>query len=184
MSAAPPGKLPFERTYWVEAGRLMAGPYPGEYDAHATARNARALLECGIRSVISLMEGREEGRDPEAHSAYVSDVEAAARRLGVNVEYQRFAIHDMSVPVPGHMDAIQAAIEDAVARDLPVYTHCWAGRGRTGTVVGAYLIRRGLATPEDFVEVIGDLRRFDAGSSPETAEQIELVREWARRAKG
>jgi hypothetical protein len=48
--------------------------------------------------------------------------------------------------------------------------------------VAAWLIARGLATPDDFLDVIGELRREhpDPMPSPETAEQIEFVRRYAR----
>jgi hypothetical protein len=177
-------QLPFERSYWVDPGKLLAGPYPGEYDPHDTERNIRALLGCGIRCFINLMEGREEGRDAAAPSSYVRVVETAAARLGVEWDWQRFEIHDISVPDEACMDDIQRAIDASLARDRPVYAHCWRGRGRTGTVAGAYLIRRGMATPENFVEVIASLRTHDPleAPSPETAEQIEFVRSWSRRA--
>ena len=176
--------IPLERAYWAEPGKLLAGPYPGEYTPHETERNARALLDCGIRCFISLMEAREESLDRERRSSYVAVVEDSARRLGVDVDWQRFEIHDMSVPDAERMDAIQSAIDASLERDRPVYAHCWGGRGRTGTVVGAYLIRRGLATSENFVDVISDLRRHlpHAASSPETQEQIDFVRRWAERA--
>ncbi len=178
--------LPFERVYWVEPGRLLAGPYPAEYDAHLTGRNILRLFESGIRSFISLMEAREESCDQQSRSSYVAVVERVASRLGVEFEWQRFEIHDMSVPDAARMDAIQAAIEESLSRDRPVYAHCWGGRGRTGTVAGAYLIRRGLASPENFVEVIASLRAHhpDPSRSPETKEQIEFVRRWALRAAG
>ena len=175
-------RSPLARAYWADPGKLLAGPYPGEYEAADTARNLRALLGAGIRSFVSLMEAREESFEESPHAAYVAQLEATAAGMGVECEWRRFAIHDMSVPQLVQMDEILAAIDASLARDCPVYAHCWAGRGRTGTVVGAYLIGRGLATPANFVEVIGSLRRGhpDPMPSPETAEQVEFVRRYAR----
>ena len=171
---------PLEKTWWVVPGRLLAGPYPGEYQLHDTRRNARRLLEAGIRTVLNLMEAREETDDGAGRSPYVAELERAAARLGVELDWQRFEIHDMSVPDVARMDQIQAAIDASLAADRPVYAHCWGGRGRTGTVVGAFMIRRGLATHENFVDLISSLRPGLPGPSPETREQIEFVRSYTR----
>jgi len=178
-------KPPFEDAYWVEAGRLMAGAYPGEYEAALSERRLRGLVQCGIRTFITLMEAREESPDLRIEPAYGRALERVAQHQRVSVACQRFDIHDMSVPSREQMDAIQSAIEVSLADERPVYVHCWRGRGRTGTVVGAYLIRRGLATPENFVEVIAGLRdggvHLFPGPSPETDAQVDFVRDWARR---
>jgi protein-tyrosine phosphatase len=126
------------------------------------------------------MEPREDTAEELPLPAYAPAVADVAERLGVSLECRRLAIHDMSVPSPARMAEIESAIEASLVRDRPVYLHCWRGRGRTGTVVGVYLIRRGLATPDNFVEVIRELRAHhaDLGPSPETGAQVEFVRSY------
>ena len=172
---------PIERSYWADRERLLVGPYPGEYDEALTRSNLRGLLQAGARTFISLMEAREEGAPPGSPAAYVRVLEQTAERLAVPWDFKRFEIHDMSIPELEQMDVIQAALDAAFERDHPVYLHCWGGRGRAGTVVGCYLIRRGLATPADFVQVIDALRPPGTGSSPETADQVAFVRRYADR---
>lgn len=167
----------------MEPGRLMAGAYPGEYDSAASERRLRGLLRCGIRRIITLMEAREESPELRVEPAYHAALERVARQEGVDADVLRFDVHDMSIPSHEQMDAIQQAIDASLDAQRAVYVHCWRGRGRTGTVVGAYLIRRGLATHENFVEVIRALRAetaFPAGDSPETPAQIAFVRDWIR----
>lgn len=179
-------KPPFDEAYWVEQGLVMAGAYPGEYDAVASERRLRGLLRCGIRRFITLMEAREESPDLRLAPAYAGGLERVARQERVDADVLRFDIHDMSIPSHPQMDEIQAAIDASLEAERPVYVHCWRGRGRTGTVVGAYLIRRGLATHDNFVDVIRDLRveagatALAPGDSPETPAQIEFVRDWIR----
>jgi hypothetical protein len=173
---------PIERAYWVESGRLMAGAYPGDYDRLESRRRIGALLDCGIRTFVSLMEAREEGLAPHLDPIYAPLLAELGRERRVATACLRFEIHDYSIPTPERMRSILDAIDESLARERPVYLHCWGGRGRTGTVVGVHLIRRGLATPEDFVDVIARLRGGEPGTSPspESPAQIDFVRAfWA-----
>ena len=62
-----------------------------------------------------------------------------------------------------------------------VYVHCFRGLGRTGTVVGCYLVNQGLSGSEALSR-ISELRKDVAGSfrkSPETDIQRDFVRNWS-----
>jgi hypothetical protein len=66
-------------------------------------------------------------------------------------------------------------------RRRPVYVHCWGGKGRTGTVVGCYLVRHGIAEGEAALKAIQKMRRNDPKAhepSPETREQCDFVLRW------
>jgi len=41
-----------------------------------------------------------------------------------------------------------------------VYVHCWAGRGRTGTVVGCYLKRHGIAEDTNVIQELALATRY------------------------
>jgi hypothetical protein len=157
----------------------MAGCYPGHGDPRIAERQLEALLDCGIRCFLSLME--EEVRGP--FLPYESILMAIAARRGIEVDCLRFEIEDHSAPSREQMAEIERAIAGSLAAKRPVYLHCWGGRGRTGTVVGVYLVRRGLATTDSFVDVIAALRSGSADESPETEEQIEFVRSFLAEAR-
>jgi protein-tyrosine phosphatase len=80
------------------------------------------------------------------------------------------------------MTRILDDVDEARAAGATVYVHCWGGRGRTGTVVGCWLVRHGL-DDGDPLGRIARLRRDveDAqAASPETAAQRTMVTGWTR----
>ncbi len=90
-------------------------------------------------------------------------------------------IPDMGTPTAGRMMRILDDIDDARNAGDVVYVHCWGGVGRTGAVVGCWLVRHGL-DGGDAIGRIAALRADIAGErpSPETPAQTDLVRGWRR----
>ena len=84
-----------------------------------------------------------------------------------------YGIPDLTCPSRETMTRILDRIDELLAAGEVVYVHCLGGIGRTGTVVGCYLVRRGLSGPEALDTVTG-LR----GEGPETPEQRRLVLDW------
>jgi protein-tyrosine phosphatase len=81
------------------------------------------------------------------------------------------------------MQAILGLVDAALARGQMTYVHCWGGRGRTGTVVGCYLARHGIALGDEALSRIVHLRRREAArdrDSPETEAQCAMVRGWRK----
>jgi hypothetical protein len=177
--------LPFRRSYWADPDRLLAGCYPGDPDPDVAAAKLGGLLDCGIRAVVDLTEPLETDRHGRAFVSYREKLMALAEERRCRVGCHRLPIRDVSVPDGERMREIQAVLDDSLAQDRPVYVHCWGGRGRTGMVVGVYLVRRGLATVDDFVATIARLRAADpgGGGSPETREQIAFVARFLERER-
>ena len=176
-------KVPFNRSYWVVPRKLLAGGYPGSEDPAEEERNLKGLIQEGIRHVISLMEAQEYDRPDDPFAPYVDHMETIANTLKISVTFDQISIKDFSIPTERQMVRILNQIDMCIKYDKPVYVHCWGGKGRTGTVVGCYLVRHGLAAGNDVIKKIKELRRNTedfSDHSPETRKQINMVINWKK----
>ena len=176
--------VPFPRSYWVIPGKLLAGCYPGAKDPKEATAKLTGLINSGIRHVINLMEPDERDSSGHRFVSYADLMESIAARMKVSVTFDQLQVKDLSTPTERHMTRILNQIDLCIKHGKPVYVHCWGGIGRTGTVVGCYLVRHGLASGKNVLDMIRDLRKDTEDSdrrSPETREQREMVMEWMER---
>jgi hypothetical protein len=160
---------PIPDSYWVKEGKLLAGEYPGAADADAALQKLQRIREAGVDFFLDLTEAGEGLRPYEAAVA--------------PLEYRRMPIRDLGLPSSGEMIAILDEIDRAIADGRCVYVHCWGGIGRTGTVVGCWLVRHG-RTPDDALDQIALWRSQTPDGwrrSPETDEQHAFVGAWRQR---
>jgi hypothetical protein len=168
--------VPFDRSWWVVPGRLLAGYHPGHQVADAMRAHCAGLERAGIRTIVNLMEPTETNRDGEPFADCLASFDVG------RVRSERHPVRDFSTPTHAGMAAILDTIDRSLAAGDPVYVHCWGGRGRTGTVVGCWLVRHGL-DDGDAIRKIARLRRDveDASAqSPETSAQRAMVTGWKR----
>jgi len=174
-------RRPFPRSYWVIPGRLCAGFYPGDKDAAVMEHKLGGLLDCGIRHIVNLMEPDECDHQGRPFADYTAMYCAMARQRGLQASAVRFPVRDVSIPTRETMRAILDDIDRSLSEGSPVYVHCWGGKGRTGTVVGCYLMRHGLADTRTVLAMIEDLRQPDERAhepSPETDAQRRMILAW------
>lgn len=174
---------PNDRSYWVVPGMLLAGCSPGDATLAVARRKLGILLDAGIRVFINLQEPDERDWQNSLFAPYEPTVAELARHARMEVTCVRFPIPDMQVASRQTYRHILDLIDRAVALSQPVCVHCWGGRGRTGTVVGCYLVRHGLATPDTVFETIQRLRQYESKAhepSPQTEAQREMVASWRR----
>ena len=159
-------EIPIRDCYRVADG-LLAGEYPGSSDPAVAARRLRAFAHYGITLFVDLTHPA----DPL--EPYAGLLDAGARRTS-------HAIVDLGTPTIPHMSRILDEIDAAIRGREHVYVHCWGGIGRTGTVVGCWLVRHGL-DGGDPIGRIAELRRDVSDAfvqSPQTSAQRAMVRAW------
>jgi len=174
---------PLRGTYWVVPRQFLAGEYPGEVEPDVTDRKLRALIATGIRTFVDLTDEGEINEDAKVIPAYRSILRQVSEEQSVQTTYANIPIEDRGVPSPWTLRCILDVIDRSISDENPVYVHCWAGRGRTGTVVGCYLKRHGIAEDGDVIEKLAQLRRDVPNgkeTSPHTNEQIRMVTTWKR----
>jgi protein-tyrosine phosphatase len=170
-----PGPIP--DSYWLIDGMLLAGEYPATHRKDATREKLAKFLSAGIRTFIDLTE------EHEPLAKYDGLLRELADERKIETRHIRFSVTDGCIPTErAHMERILATIREELDAARPVYVHCWGGIGRTGTVIGCWLVEQGF-TGDEAIARIADLRRHTPDAhmaSPENEEQRRYVCEWSK----
>jgi atypical dual specificity phosphatase len=138
---------------WVDKPLLAASGYPHDIE------DLFWLREEGIDILLSLTE------DP----IYRKDIDIAGL-MSVHIP-----VPDMTPPSIEQIQQCLAVIEKARESKMAVNVHCLYGKGRTGTILGAYFISQGM-TPDDAINKVRELRP----GSIETIRQEDRLYEFAK----
>ena len=166
---------PIPESYWVQPGQLLAGAYPILVGtAEQTMRQrVRRFLAVGMTAFVDLTEAHE-------CVPYFPFLMAGVSERMCPPVYQRLPIRNWDVPTPPMMMRILDVIDTAVAEGQSVYVHCAGGIGRTGTVVGCYLVRHGMPGEAALAEIMRLRQVMPNGGdlSPRREPQRQMVRTW------
>lgn len=164
----PPG------TYWVIPGELLAGGNPAsKYFEDQSRTRLRQLLDAGIQVFIDLT-------CPAENAGYQNLLQEQAGWLDLQAEYHRYPVTDFSIPDLEWMMQILDCIDAARNEGKAVFVHCQAGIGRTGCVIGCYLVRHG-TQPKQALAHLARLRRGLPTAnirSPESEAQLQMILNW------
>jgi atypical dual specificity phosphatase len=179
LSALQPRPIP--NSYWATPS-LLACEYPWAPTPGGDSPKLDAVLRAGVRTFVDLTEPGE--LRPYAASA----LSARAHALGIDateLEYHNFPIPDRCLPRSRRFVAqILRVLLDAERRGRRAAVHCRGGIGRTGLVVGCWLVSRGTAKDgEEALAIIArewcTVEKCDRYPlSPETGPQFEFVLQW------
>ena len=149
--------------YTVEDGHVGGRPGPMKYPW-----DLRELREAGFTAIVSF---ECERLPPE---------EVRAMRAA-GIEHRAICVEDFTAPTIDQLFEFNEFVDRKVREGRKVLTHCWAGRGRTGTFLASRLVWRG--TPvEDAVSVVRKKILETQGTLAGAIEpvQIESLHHFAR----
>lgn len=181
---------PIPNSYWATPLLLACEypytPFPPPSSSGGHSRQKLdSLLLVGVRTFIDLTESGEL-------FPYDEDVlKERAEIVGVDIseiEYHRFGIRDRSLPESvDYMYKVLEVLRDNEQRGRVSAVHCRGGIGRTGMVIGCWLVQSGKVTDgEDALRYIaqewsGVAKCKIYPHSPETGPQFEFVRNFRAR---
>ena len=168
---------PIPNSYWVIPGRLAAGEYPGSRRQGEASAKLRDLLDAGIDHFVDLTHPGELG-SLRRHRGPGSSATWASTSAGPDFPSTTEAFRKN----PEDMTAILDDIDQAIAADHRVYVHCMGGIGRTGTVIGCWLVRHdhsGVQALERLAELWREVEKYPRRPhTPETGQQRQYILEW------
>ena len=110
------------------------------------------LAKVGVRAMVSL------------DADLPREVVQAIRELGI--EHYIEEVEDLRAPSLEQMERIVRTIEEHASRGEKVVVHCYAGCGRTGTILAAYLVYTG-ADPREAIDYVRSLRPCSIETYPQ-----------------
>ncbi len=117
------------RVSWIELGVLAASSIPASHE------NIRSLHDQGIRAILSLTE----------HPLTVFERITLELFEELDMTYHHVPIPDQQGPSVEQAWQIIQIIQEMQAQRRPIFVHCHAGIGRTGTALHLYYLAQGLS---------------------------------------
>jgi atypical dual specificity phosphatase len=124
---------------WVIKGKLAGSGMPVTYSQFVW------VVTHGIKTIVTVREV------PLPSKWFTAD--------NINsVDYFHLKVEDYGAPSIEEMDNTVDFIQRQITNEEPVMVHCAAGRGRTGTILAAYLLKEENLTSDQAIKKIRKIR--------------------------
>ncbi len=150
--------------YSIDGGRILGLPGPA-YMEWDMAR----LRKMGYSVVVSL----------ECDRLNTFEIEDAG------FEHMKICVEDFTAPTFEQIDVFLSFVDAKLAEGKKILVHCFAGRGRTGTMLAAHLIHQGM-TADAAIREVRD-KAYEAYGSLRGViepEQEEVLHRYWRKLRG
>lgn len=124
---------------WVIEGKLAGSGMPINYSQFLW------VMTHGVKAIVTV-------REVPLPSKWFSNGN------GDDVDYFHLRVEDYSAPSLEEIDNTIDYIQQQISKNKPVMVHCAAGRGRTGTILAAYLIKKENVTANQAIKKIRSIR--------------------------
>jgi len=138
--------------YTVDMGRVGGRPAPGR-----EPWDLRAIKKAGFSVIVSF----------ECERIDEDEIRAAG------LEHYKFCVEDFMPPTLEQLREFNELCDGKLSEGKKVLTHCWAGRGRTGTFLASRLIWTGRGAKD----AIAEIRQKIFKTQKTTAGAIEIEQE-------
>ncbi|KAM6497679.1 dual specificity protein phosphatase [Amanita muscaria] len=172
---------PIPNSYWATP-LLLACEFPWDPREQYNPK-IDALLRAGVRTFIDLTERGEL----EPYDTVLGERASSLEIDPSTIEYHCFPIRDRCLPQSIQLvHQVMAVLEDNERRGRLTAIHCRGGVGRTGTLVGCWLVYSRIAKDGEEALTIVDLlwktvpKSKRIVQSPETGAQYDFVLKFRR----
>ena len=139
---------------WVIPGNLAGSGLPSSYD------HLLWLIKNKVKTIVTV-------REIPLPDAWIKKVNS----MDLVIDSFFLKTDDYDAPSISELYDIVGYIDNQINSNKPVVVHCAAGKGRTGTVLAAYLMKKDKLNVEDAVNKIRSLR---PGSVQSKKQEIAL----------
>ncbi|TLZ43597.1 MAG: hypothetical protein E6K19_06905 [Methanobacteriota archaeon] len=150
--------------YTLDGGRLAGLPGPAfmEWDIPR-------LRQMGFSVVVSL----------ECDRLNTFEIEEAG------FEHKKICVEDFMPPTIAQIEEFVSFVETKLSEGKKVLVHCFAGRGRTGTMLAAFLIHRGMSSEAAIREIRERAdRAYGTIRGVIEPQQEEILQHYENRVRG